>query len=204
MNNHDLIFRIILIGDPSVGKTCLINKYCNDTFDYDHHMTVGVDFAIKYVPLNIDKNIIIKTHIWDTAGQESFKSVTRSYYRNSMGVILCYDTSRLVTFNYLDDWIDEIKRYCPSNCKIMLVGTKIDLEKKVITTGQGKQLADKHNLLFNEVSAKSNINVNESFMTLITEIYKINNLNNLNNLNQTTDNDIKSIYVLDNERRYCC
>lgn len=173
-HHYDLIFKIIFVGDSGVGKTCLMEKYCNDNFNMHHDLTIGVEFCIKFTEFTLSNNkkIKIKSQFWDTAGQESFKSITKSYYRNVAAVILCYDTTNLQTFNHLTNWISDIKKECATDTILMLAGTKIDLENlRVIKTEQGEKFASDHNMAFYEVSAKKNINIENLFDTLILKIY---------------------------------
>lgn len=177
MNNHsdyDFLFRIIIIGDSGVGKTCLLDKYCNNHFSSNHDATVGIEFGTKTTKFNFKgKNIIIRSQFWDTAGQEAFRSITKSYYRNVAGVILCYDTTQRFSFDHLNHWINVIKKECPQDSKIMLVGTKIDMkDQKSVSTEEGEIFARDNNMLFFEVSSKKDILVNEMFEIFLTEIYK--------------------------------
>ena len=174
---NDFIFKIILIGDSGVGKTSIINKYCNGEFTLCHDLTIGVDFGCRVVQINqsngSNKKITVKCQLWDTAGQERFRSIIRSYYHNVAGILLCYDITRLDTFDNVVMWLNEIKCNSSSDARIMLVGTKSDLEnRRVIDTETGQNLAKQYNLLFCEISSKNNINLNQMFNGLVSEIYR--------------------------------
>lgn len=171
--NYDFIFKIILVGDSTVGKTSFIHKFCNDIYNGQYNITIGVEFEAKIIVLDINnKNIRIKLYIWDTAGQERFRSITKNYYKDTAGIILCYDTTSIITFDHLNNWLKDIKSECSSDVKIILVGTKTDLTNlKQVKTEDGLNYANEHNLPFYEASAKNNINVKEVFHKLVADIY---------------------------------
>lgn len=174
MSDYKYIFKIIVVGDTGVGKTCLVDRYCNKHFNPSHDMTIGVEFGAKTLDLKLPNQepIKVKIQLWDTAGQESFKSITRSYYRSASGVILCYDTTRYETFLKITKWLSEIERECHQNTRIILVGMKADLIKsKVVSTEQGQKLAEEYKLLFCEVSAKTDTNVIKCFNSLVEDIF---------------------------------
>ena len=112
---------------------------------------------------------IVRVKIWDTAGQEKFKSLTRNFYKNSHGVIICYDVTNRQSFENIETWVDSIKDNSASNIKMVLVGNKIDLEREV-TTEEGERLAQYYHVPFFETSAKTNIGINECFLKLITDV----------------------------------
>ena len=177
MNNNNLftyIFKYIIVGDCCVGKSCLLANFLNKEFKTTHDVTIGVDFGVKMLELQ-DKNII-KLYIWDTAGQESFKSIIRSYYRGAIGVLLIYDINNYESFNNIIEWIKEVKKYTIPEITFILIGNKSDLNLREVSYETGYTFAINNNLLFMETSAKLSLNVNTAF-TLLTEcIYnKINN-----------------------------
>ncbi len=119
--------KFIIIGDTCVGKSCLLLQFTDKRFQHVHDMTIGVEFGSRTIDLN---NKLIKLQIWDTAGQESFRSITRSYYRGACAAILVYDITRRDTFAHLSRWLDEAKQNSNPNMVIMLIGNKKDLEHK--------------------------------------------------------------------------
>jgi len=171
--DYQYVYKLIIVGDTGVGKSCLVSKYCTKKFNALHEMTVGVDFGSTVVEIMKDKiPIRIKIQLWDTAGQEAFRSITRSYYKSSSGVILCYDITRMDSFEHITQWLEDIRSICHQNTPIILLGTKCDLEsKRVVSTEMVQQFAEQHNLLFHEISSKTNINVTESFTDLLLTIY---------------------------------
>eukprot|EP00599_Poterioochromonas_sp_BG-1_P015581 CAMPEP_0173157194 /NCGR_PEP_ID=MMETSP1105-20130129/15417_1 /TAXON_ID=2985 /ORGANISM="Ochromonas sp., Strain BG-1" /LENGTH=168 /DNA_ID=CAMNT_0014074487 /DNA_START=129 /DNA_END=635 /DNA_ORIENTATION=- len=131
-------------------------------------MTIGVEFGSRTVELD-DK--IIKLQIWDTAGQESFRSITRSYYRGACAALLMYDISRRETFTHLNRWLEETKQNSNEHMVIMLIGNKKDLDfKRTVSFQEGEQYAKQHGLLFMEASAKNGENVEEAFMTTAIQV----------------------------------
>ena len=159
--NNKYMFRICLIGGQSVGKTSLLLRYTDDNFKDKYYPTIGMDFRVitlKY------KDIIAKVHIWDTAGQEKFKSIALNYYRSSNGFIYVYDVTDKDSLKNLEFWIGLTKENASSNFINFLVGNKNDLEKKrEVSKEEGEEFAKKHNLIFMETSAKNNSNVQKLF-----------------------------------------
>lgn len=175
--NYDYIFKYIIVGDSGVGKSCMLLRFVDGRYATDHDITIGVEFGTKIVSLK-DKNI--KIQIWDTAGQEYFKSITRAYYRDSAGVILVYDITNRQSFDNAKEWLDDIKNLSNSSA-IILVGNKIDIDnERKVSYEDGEKFANENNIQFMEVSVKNNNNINSVFMTLADIIIdKINN-NNFN------------------------
>ena len=165
---YDFLFKIIIIGNPGTGKSAILNRYSDNTFSDNHCSTIGVDFKIKTLDINEKK---IKLQIWDTAGQERFKTITTAYYRGAHGIFLVYDVNDVDSFNNLQTWIEEIKKYAAPNPKIFLVANKIDLYRKVTTT-QGKNFADNIGADYVEISAKENLNIDNSFNLIAAKILK--------------------------------
>ena len=150
------LFKYIIIGDTGVGKSCLLLQFTDKRFQSVHDLTIGVEFGARLIHLPGENKTAIKLQIWDTAGQESFRSITRSYYRGACGALLVYDITRRDTFTNLVRWLDEAR--CNSNPEmvIALVGNKADLEaKRVVSRQEGADFAAKHRLLFVETSAKT-------------------------------------------------
>ena len=121
--NFDILYKIVIIGDSGVGKSNILSRYVRDEFSIDTKATVGVEFGSKILTLN---NQQIKIQIWDTAGQEKYKSVSSIYYKGAKGALLVYDISRKETFNNLNRWVNEIKNNSDENINILLIGNKCD------------------------------------------------------------------------------
>lgn len=174
MVRHDFVFKIIVIGDSGVGKTSFVTRFVDDEFHSSFISTIGIDFKIKTIQLN---NHIIKLQVWDTAGQERFRTITTAYYRGAMGIILVYDVTNFKSFDDIKVWIDSIsKNNDDTNIVKMLIGNKIDCRKgtsdDVISYENGKELAEKYNMLFFETSSKDNININDAMMAISNKIYE--------------------------------
>ena len=160
-SSSDYILKYIIIGDASVGKSNILLRYVYSTFKEEYQLTIGVEFGEKTLEIN-NKNF--KIQIWDTAGQEQFRSITRSYYKNSVCAIVVYDITRRETFENVVNWIEDCKNNSSRSILIVLVGNKSDLESdRQIMTEEGKEFANKYGVKFFETSAKNKININEIF-----------------------------------------
>ncbi|GMH37211.1 hypothetical protein BSKO_05084 [Bryopsis sp. KO-2023] len=165
---YDYLFKLLLIGDSSVGKSCLLLRFADDTYTESYISTIGVDFKIRTVELD---GKVIKLQIWDTAGQERFRTITSSYYRGAHGIIVVYDVTEQESFNNVKQWLNEIDRYANPNVNKLLVGNKSDLtNKKVVDFQTAKAYADELGIKFLETSAKNATNVEQAFMTMAQEI----------------------------------
>ena len=165
---YDYLFKLLLIGDSGVGKSCLLLRFADDTYTESYISTIGVDFKIRTIQLD---GKTVKLQIWDTAGQERFRTITSSYYRGAHGIIVVYDVTEMESFNNVKQWLHEIDRYASEGVNKLLVGNKADLvTKKQVETSAAKELADSLGIPFLETSAKSATNVEQAFMTMSSEI----------------------------------
>ncbi|CAM9661587.1 ras-related protein Rab-3C-like [Petromyzon marinus] len=166
--NFDYMFKLLIIGNSSVGKTSFLFRYADESFTSAFVSTVGIDFKVKTVYRNEKR---IKLQIWDTAGQERYRTITTAYYRGAMGFILMYDITNEDSFNAVSDWSTQIKTYSWDNAQVVLVGNKCDMEDdRMVPTEQGRQLAEQLGFEFFETSAKDNINVKQTFERLVDVI----------------------------------
>ncbi|XP_051570210.1 ras-related protein Rab-3D-like [Myxocyprinus asiaticus] len=166
--NFDYMFKLLIIGNSSVGKTSFLFRYADDSFTSAFVSTVGIDFKVKTVFRN---NKRIKLQIWDTAGQERYRTITTAYYRGAMGFLLMYDITNQDSFNAVQDWATQIKTYSWDNAQVILVGNKCDLEdERLIPTENSQSLADELGFQCFEASAKDNINVKQVFERLVDVI----------------------------------
>lgn len=187
--SYDYMFKYIIIGDTGVGKSCLLLQFTDKRFRTDHDLTIGVEFGARLISID---GKAIKLQIWDTAGQESFKSITRSYYRGAIGALLVYDVTRRETFNHLEHWLREAKEHDRDDrMVIMLIGNKSDLvNQREVSEEEGKKFAQEHGLHFIETSAKTAVNVEQAFINTAREIN--NNIENGKyNLNDDASHGIK-------------
>jgi len=166
--SYAYLFKYIIIGDTGVGKSCLLLQFTDKRFRTDHDLTIGVEFGARLITI---ENKQIKLQIWDTAGQESFRSITRSYYRGASGALMVYDISRRDTFNHLTRWLEEARANANANLAIMLIGNKADLERREVSFEEGNQFARDNGLIFRETSAKTSLNVEEAFIQTAKQIY---------------------------------
>jgi Ras-related protein Rab-2A len=147
-----------------VGKSCLLLQFTDKRFQPVHDLTIGVEFGARMIKV-ADNTVPVKLQIWDTAGQESFRSITRSYYRGAAGALLVYDITRRDSFQHLSRWLEEAKQHSHDHMVILLIGNKNDLEqRRAVTTEEGQAFADANGLLFLETSAKTAHNVEEAFL----------------------------------------
>lgn len=163
MEDYKFLFKVVLVGNAGVGKTCLVRRFTQGLFPPGQGATTGVDFMIKTVDINGEK---VKLQIWDTAGQERFRSITQSYYRSAHALILVYDVSSQPTFDCLPDWLREIEEYANNKVLRVLVGNKTDREDREIPTYVGEDFAQRNNMYFMETSAKEADNVEKLFMEI--------------------------------------
>jgi len=184
----DYTFKILLVGDSGVGKSSILLRFTSDIFD-DRPQTVGVDFKTKFMTLK-DKGL--KVTIWDTAGQEKFRTLTASYYRSAHGIILVYDVTNRETFiNLSDVWLKEVDIYSTNqDCIKMLVGNKVDREsERIVSKDEGMEFARQYGCLFVECSAKDRVNVEQCFEELVLKILETPSL-----LEETSSEEKKNIF----------
>ncbi|KAF9792929.1 P-loop containing nucleoside triphosphate hydrolase protein [Thelephora terrestris] len=163
-NDYDFLFKILLIGDSGVGKSCLLLRFAEDSYTESYLSTIGVDFKIRTIDLD---GKTIKLQIWDTAGQERFRTITAAYYRGAHGIVVVYDVTDSESFENVRMWLKEIERYAADYVEKLLIGNKADLvAKKVVEYSIAKELADSLNIAFLETSAKDSTNVDEMFYTM--------------------------------------
>ena len=156
----DFVGKLLIIGDSAVGKTSILLRYCDNTFTFSQIPTLGIDYKIKTFDVDGKK---LKLQIWDTAGQEKFRTITESYYKGSAGVILTYACNDRKSFENVGSWMKQIDaRSRLGICKI-LVANKCDALTRVVSTEEGQQLADSYGIKFFEVSAKEDFNIKELF-----------------------------------------
>ena len=200
---YELLFKLILIGDSSVGKSNILLKYLRNEFDENSKATVGVEFGTKNILINGKK---IKIQIWDTAGEERYRSITSAYYKGAKGAFIVYDITRKTTFDNIDKWISDLKLNGDKNICIIILGNKSDLnEKRQVQEKDGMQKAEMFKTAFLETSALNGDNITKAFDELIEQIYQNNKSSFENDNKKEIDNGIN---INDNEKnkekRKCC
>ncbi|XP_070341309.1 ras-related protein Rab-26 isoform X2 [Equus asinus] len=173
---YDVAFKVMLVGDSGVGKTCLLVRFKDGAFLAGTFIsTVGIDFRNKV--LDVD-GMKVKLQIWDTAGQERFRSVTHAYYRDAHALLLLYDVTNKASFDNIQAWLTEIQEYAQHNVVLMLLGNKVDsAQERVVKREDGEKLAkagsgclQEYGLPFMETSAKTGLNVDLAFMAIAKEL----------------------------------
>ena len=213
MTDNALIFKIVIIGNPNTGKSSLLNTVTNRVFDNSYTMTIGVDFATKTVNIKKDDRLVsIKLQIWDTAGQESFRSITRSYYREAAGIIIVYDITNEESYESLNQWIEDSKYFSREGIPIIVCGNKCDLDTiRAINFKDAYDYCKTNELLYFETSAKNTKNVNNLFEKIAELIYEKNKESILSNKKligiKKIDSSHKRIKLLNQKgssKQKCC
>lgn len=220
-----LQFKLVLLGDSSVGKSSIVNRFVKDTFDEFRESTIGAAFlsqSIKIKDLNTNQDVIIKFEIWDTAGQERYKSLAPMYYRNANAALVVYDITMADSLLKAKSWVNELKEKVgnnngDNNLVIHLVGNKLDLveddpEKRAVSIEDALEYCKDENLLFKEVSAKTGSNIKEVFQTIGEKLYEIkqkelskgNNSDNINSNQNNGEINISLPRPSTNDSTSCC
>ena len=189
------LYKILLLGDSTVGKTCFLLRYVDDSFLDLHMATIGLDYRLKTLILEEQK--IVKVQLWDTAGQDKFRAITRNYYKGANGIILIFDVTNVKSYENIKKWINEIKEEISEKVAIVLIGNKIDnVQERKISKEQGDKLASEIGVKFFETSAKTGEGINESVFFLVKKIFE-------------NDPEVKNKYQgrnlkMYNKKRKCC
>ncbi|CAG9310565.1 unnamed protein product [Blepharisma stoltei] len=206
--SYSCLFKFIIIGETSVGKSCLMLSFTDKKFRQQHDLTLGVEFGTKIMELEGEK---IKLQLWDTAGSEKFRSVTRSYYRAAAGALLVFDITRRDTFNRLSEWLNEARLNGNPSMTVMLVGNKIDLNsQREVTYEEANKFAMDNNLLYAEASAKTGVGVREAFVDTAKAILKrinekvIDTENKAYGITVKKKQETKEIIVTPPPKKQCC
>ncbi|KAM3141257.1 Ras- protein yptc6 [Paramecium bursaria] len=173
----EYLFKIVLIGDSSVGKSNILSRFTKKQFNFESAPTIGVEYATRSI---IENGKVIKAQIWDTAGQERYKSITSAYYRGAVGALLVYDITKQQSFDNIEKWIRELRENADTSVVAMLIGNKADLKaQRQVSSANAQAFAELHNIAYMEVSALEGSNVDLAFNRLINEIYQLINKKSL-------------------------
>lgn len=168
--SHEII-KLVLLGDPSVGKTCYFMRYSSDQFTPDHLTTIGVDYYLNEV--EVDEKTKIHIQLWDTAGQERFRTITKNYIKGAQGILLVYDITNRKSYENLAVWMKQIHDIAIDNIQTLLIGNKCDLkDKRQVSIEEGKAKANEFGIDYYEISAKENKNIVEVLNILAKRTYK--------------------------------
>ena len=168
---YEMMLKVVIIGDSSVGKTNIMTKYLKNEFHEDSKATVGVEFGTKVFSI---ENHTIKAQIWDTAGQERYKSITNAYYKGAKGAFVVYDITRKETFNSIDKWITDLRASADKKINIILIGNKSDMENyREVTKEQGLEKSKAFGVAFMETSAYNGENVEKAFDIMLQQVFNI-------------------------------
>ena len=166
--NFHYLLKYVIIGDSGVGKSNILLQYINGKFSDDFKATVGVEFGAKNIEIN---SRIYRIEIWDTAGQENFRSIARAYYKNSICACIVYDITNRNSFNSVQSWIDDCTKQTPKSILLLLIGNKNDLnDKREVQYEEGAEFAKKRNMIFLETSAKTGNNIDNIFERSVKQI----------------------------------
>ena len=180
-DDYDYMLKMLLVGDTSVGKSCILLRFADDEFVNDYISTIGVDFKIKTIR---DGKEVVKLQIWDTAGQERFRNITSSYYRGANGIIVVFDLTSKKSLKNVEMWLGEIDKYGTRSVAKLLVGNKSDLVgQREVTRQEAERFAAQNRLAYIETSAKNATNVDAAFENLAKMIKK----ERMNELNKSDD-----------------
>lgn len=164
-------FKVILVGDCSVGKTSLLNRFVNGDFNENYNSTISVEYKSKVIKLDKFSKAVLK--IWDTAGSEKFRSVTRQYFKGSKGIILVFDLTNKDSFSHLKSWMSDIRDNAEKNSEVIVVGNKSDLdENRQVEKEEANKYAEMNNVEYYEASAKDGTNIWLIFETLSRNMNK--------------------------------
>ncbi|XP_071942106.1 ras-related protein Rab-8A-like isoform X1 [Antedon mediterranea] len=165
---YNFLLKFVIIGDSRVGKSSLLLRFVDDTFDPSFICTIGIDFKVRTIEIDGKK---VKLQIWDIPGSERIMCLMPSYYRGSKGIIVVYDITNIKSFENSRVWLDNVKEKASEDVELMLLGNKCDEEDKQVSEEDGQQLAAEYGMKFMETSAKEAINVEKAFITLAEDVF---------------------------------
>ena len=208
-SNYQYIFKLILIGNSGVGKSCILQRYMKHTFQETYKCTIGVDFLMKSLIIN---GKTVKLQLWDTAGQEKYKSMVSSYYRGANVALIIFDLTNHISFDALPSWIENYYKNGPEQKNIILIGNKKDLEvERQVTQEEAETFAETNNMIYFETSAKDGENIDYVFnyaAEKLLEFYSGNNeailKRQLTPNNEKQINNFQDVRIEEQTKKKCC
>ena len=198
---EDYKLKLVVVGDSGVGKTNLIKRFANNTFNSNSKATVGVEFLSKSFKIN---NRVFKIEMWDTAGQERYKSITAAYYKGAKGALVVYDITSKISFENLDKWMLEIKEKSSKDLKLMIIGNKCDLKDgRQVSNEEAMRKAKDTGIALMETSALDSTNVKEAFHDLLKEMY-IEISAKITQMEQTLNENKEALQIETNDKKKGC
>lgn len=170
MDEYDFLFKIILIGETGVGKSSIVTSYVDRHISDSHETTIGVDFRMKLVEMN---GKTAKLQLWDTAGQEKFRAITRSYYRGAHAILVVIDVTNINSFNNINKWFTEIEENCQKKPAVFIIGNKTDLAfNREVMYSDVLEFAYKKEIPYKECSAKTSTFIDDMFLFIAEKTYE--------------------------------
>jgi Ras-related protein Rab-1A len=201
IRDYDYLFKLVLIGDSGVGKSCLLLRFADDNFTDSYISTIGVDFRFRTIEID---GKTVKLQIWDTAGQERFRTITSAYYRGADGIIMVYDVTSSESFDHVEEWLSEVDRYANENTSKLLLGNKADLiDEKVVPEADALEFAQRIGIQFLETSAKTATNVDTAFTTMAKQLIQTK-ANSPDNPTTNSNVKLKTVGKKNGKQGKCC
>lgn len=200
---EELKFKVVIVGDSSVGKTNLVKRFMNNTFLKDSKATVGVEFMSKTFIVNKQ---IFKVELWDTAGQERYKAITAAYYKGAKGALIVYDVTNKISYDNVDKWCNELRIKGSKNISIVMIGNKTDLKDNIVVNSEmSKEKANLLQVPVMETSALDASNVKEAFYLLIKEMYlSFTNKDKKNTISDNINEGVSLEVKKEETKKGCC
>ena len=207
-SDYQYIFKLILIGNSGVGKSSILNRYMNKTFEDSYKCTIGVDFLMKSIEIN---GKTVKLQLWDTAGQEKYKSMVASYYRGANVAFVVFDLTNHESFDSLPLWIENYYRNGPEQKNIILIGNKKDMiDDRKVTQEEAELFSQTNNMMYFETSAKEGDNIEyvftyaaEQLLEFYSNTEDVNLKRQINTTNELRSYNFKEIRI-EERKKGCC
>jgi len=196
------LFKLVLIGDSCVGKSCLLIRFADDNFTENYITTIGVDFRFRTLPIS---KKTVKLQIWDTAGQERYRTITNAYYRGADGIIIVFDLTNKESFLHVQDWIKEVEKYSSESVVMLVLGNKCDLDAyREVTPEDIKEFTKETGLTVLETSAKTSDHVDDAFLTITKNLMQQKDKLNQDDGDKSGSTKLKKKIEITKSKLGCC